>query len=170
MTSDLAHALAGVATPSLPSDARSPSAADASQLARLMLDAYAGTTDDSGESLEDAHGEIAKLFAGDFGAFDAPASLVLCREGVIASATLITRNLGVMGRPVGVGEPFLAFSMTAPRFKRQGLARAGLVCVMTRLRDRGEPRLHLVVTRANAPAVRLYQSLGFVAVPRNAHA
>jgi ribosomal protein S18 acetylase RimI-like enzyme len=34
--------------------------------------------------------------------------------------------------------------------------------VIDMLRSRGEPRLHLVVTRTNEPAVALYRSLGFV--------
>lgn len=152
------------------SGARVPVASDAAALARLMLDSYAGTIDDAGETLQDAVGEVAKLLAGDFGAFDAAASLVVQRDGPagrsLASATLITRNTGTMKGPIGVtigvGEAFLAFSMTAPAFKRQGLARAGLVAVMSRLRDQGEARLHLVVTRANLPALRLYESLGFV--------
>lgn len=148
------------------SGARVPVASDAAALARLMLDSYAGTIDDSGETLQDAVGEVAKLLAGDFGAFDAAASLVVERDAAagptLASATLITRNTGTMKGPIGVGEAFLAFSMTAPAFKRQGLARAGLVAAMSRLRDHGEARLHLVVTRANVPALRLYESLGFV--------
>lgn len=163
MTVDLSRAPA--AAPPVLLGARTPVSADAPALARLMLDAYAGTTDDSGESLEDAQNEVAKLFAGDFGAFDAAVSLVVQRDSTLASATLVTRSKGTMGGPSGVGEAFLAFSMTAPTFKRLGLARAGLTTVMARLRDRGEHRLHLVVTRANHPAVTLYQSLGFVAVP-----
>jgi ribosomal protein S18 acetylase RimI-like enzyme len=146
--------------------ARVPVATDAAALARLMLDSYAGTIDDAGETLHDAVGEVAKLLAGDFGAFDAAASLVVERDSpdgrTLASATLITRNTGSMKGPIGVGEAFLAFSMTAPAFKRQGLARAGLVATMSCLRERGEARLHLVVTRANEPALRLYESLGFV--------
>lgn len=143
--------------------ARAPVAGDAAGLARLMFDAYAGTIDDAGESLEDAQREVAKLFAGEFGAFDAEASLVVERAGTgtLASATLITRNTGSMKGPIGVGEAFLAFSMTAPAFKRQGLARAGLIAVMARLQQRGEARLHLVVTRGNVAAL-LYESVGFV--------
>lgn len=158
----------GVAASEL-SGARMPTAGDAAGLARLMLDAYAGTIDDEGASLEDAQSEVAKLFAGEFGAFDAEASLVVERAGTgtLASATLITRNTGSMkgpiGLPIGVGEAFLAFSMTAPADKRQGLARAGLIAVMARLHRRGEARLHLVVTRGNVAAV-LYESLGFVVV------
>ncbi len=123
-------------------------------LARLMLDAYAGTVDDAGnETFETALEEVGRLLRGEFGGFDAAASLVIQREGELASATLVTRERG---------EPFVAFSMTGPRWKRQGLARAGLLHVMHSLAIRGEQRLHLVVTAANIPAVTLYRSLGFV--------
>ncbi len=76
-------------------------------------------------------------------------------ERAFAAATLVTRVKG---------EPFVAFSMTAPAWKRRGLARAGLVRAMNRLREAGETQVSLVVTRANEPAVRLYESLGFAVV------
>lgn len=41
----------------------------------------------------------------------------------------------------------------------------GLIEAMRTLRAQGERRLHLVVTRANFPAVSLYESLGFSAQP-----
>jgi ribosomal protein S18 acetylase RimI-like enzyme len=131
-----------------------PSDADAEPLARLMLDAYAGTIDNAGdETIETARVEVAKLVRGDFGPFDAASSVVVERDHALASATIITRDRG---------EPLLAFSMTAPRWKRQGLARAGLLHVMHGLHARGECRLHLVVTAGNTPAESLYRSLGFV--------
>ena len=119
-----------------------------------MLDAYAGTIDDAGnETIETARAEVVKLQRGDFGALDA-VSVAVEREGALASATIVTRERG---------EPLLAFSMTAPRWKRCGLARAGLLHVMHALHQRGEARLHLVVTAGNTPAENLYRSLGFVA-------
>lgn len=149
---------------------RAPEARDAAALARLMLDAYAGTVDDEGGTHEDAEAEVARLFGGAYGAMEWEVSRVVedggGGGGALAAATLVTRNTGTMkgpiGVPIGVGEAFVAFSMTAPAFKRRGLARAGLVAMMAGLRARGEARVHLVVTRGNVAAVRLYESLGFV--------
>lgn len=132
---------------------------DAAALAHLMYHAYLGTVDDAGESPDDARTEVARLFRGDFGTLD-PASLVIDLGGTLSSATIITRDK----TRFATGEPFLAFSMTAPATKRRGLARAGLHSAMHTLGSRGEPRLHLVVTRANTPALGLYQSLGFAVV------
>jgi ribosomal protein S18 acetylase RimI-like enzyme len=133
---------------------------DAQRLAGLMLESYRGTVDDGGENLDDARGEVTKLIAGDFGPLDWDASSVVARDGELVHATIITRDR-VAPPPLAAGEAFLAFSMTAPAFKRRGLAREVLVRVIEHLRQRGEPRLHLVVTRANTPAVMLYRSLGF---------
>lgn len=150
--------------------ARTPAPTDAEPLAQLMFDSYRRTIDDAGETLDDARSEVAKLFRGDFGTFDIAASLVVAQDrgrsaadvadqsAPLASATLITRDR----TKYATGEAFLAFSMTAPAVKRQGLARAGLLHAIHILHARGESRLHLVVTRANTPAVRLYESLGFV--------
>jgi len=144
---------------------RPPAPSDADALAQLMLDAYRGTTDDSGESIDDARAEVAKLLGGAFGPLDAAVSLVIpsgLAAGSLDSATILTRD----ATRIAPGEAFLAFSMTAPHAKRLGLARAGLLHAIHILRARAEPRLHLVVTRANTPAVRLYQSLGFVTTDR----
>ncbi len=125
-----------------------------------MLDSYRGSVDDNGETLDDARRDVTKLIAGDFGAMDWGASIVVEAGDILSSARIVTRDR-VAPPPLAPGEAFLAFSMTAPAWKRQGLARSGLSHVIELLRSRGEPRLHLVVTRTNTPAVMLYRSLGF---------
>lgn len=125
---------------------------DLQALAVLMLEAYRGTVDDEGGTMDDALDEVACLLAGDYGDFDLDASEVVERDGALAAATLITR---------WEDEPFVAFSMTAAAAKRRGLARTGLQRAMATLAARGETRLGLMVTTANEPAVALYRSLGF---------
>jgi ribosomal protein S18 acetylase RimI-like enzyme len=127
-------------------------AGDREALAQLMLDAYLGTVDDEGETEAGALAAIDQLFAGEFGPYDAEASEVVDRDGRPVAATLLT---------AWDGGPFVAFSMTHPAWQRQGLARGGLLRAMGHLAARGETRLDLVVTAANAPAVALYGSLGF---------
>ena len=131
---------------------RSPEPTDAEALACLMLDAYRGSTDDEGETIEDAREEIRRLFGGDYGDFLPECSEVIERDAKIVAATLLTLWQGV---------PLVSFSMTSPAWKRSGLARAGLRRTMNRLLQRGNRQLQLFVTRGNDPAERLYESLGF---------
>jgi ribosomal protein S18 acetylase RimI-like enzyme len=151
---------------SIPQGAASPAVlraivpSDAEPLALLMLAAYRGTVDDEGETIDGAREEVRKLLAGEFGAFDAEHSTLWYSNGDLVAATILTRTRGAQP------EPFLAFSLTAPHAQRQGLARAGLTRAMQQLRTQGHSRLHLVVTRANARAVNLYRSCGFVVAPK----
>ncbi len=127
--------------------------ADAESLSVLMLESYRGSIDDQGETIVEARSEVAKLLRNEYGVLDRGSSIVCDVQGVLASATIITRIRDV---------PFLAFSMTAPSHKRRGLAHAGLTRVMSLLAQRGERSLKLMVTKGNTPAETLYTSLGFV--------
>jgi ribosomal protein S18 acetylase RimI-like enzyme len=162
MTLEL-HASIGRVESTAPTDVagvRGFAHSDAEHLAHLMLESYRGTVDDEGETLDDARSAVGDLIAGRFGDVDWAASLVVEREGALASATIITRDR-VAPPPLVAGEAFLAFSLTAPGWQRRGLARACLERSISILRSRGEARLHLVVTRTNTPAVTFYRSLGF---------
>ena len=119
-----------------------------------MLAAYRGTTDDSGETADDAVAEVTRLMDGAYGQFCPEESEVIERNDRLVSATLVTQFDEM---------PLIAFSMTAPDWKRRGLARAGLLRSISRLHAAGHPSVRLVVTKGNAPAEQLYESLGFVA-------
>lgn len=132
--------------------ARAPTAADADALARAMLDAYRGTIDDEGETIDDARAVVRQLFEGEFGAMAWAASEVVERDGQLVSATLLTR---------WQERPFVAFTLTVPGHQRRGLARAGMQRAISRLAAAGETELRLVVTQGNTRAEALYESLGF---------
>lgn len=132
---------------------RAPNDADAMALGTLMFHAYQGTVDSEGETEAQATEEITRTFAGAYGPIDLLNSRVIERDGSIVSATLITR---------WKEQPFVAFSMTHPQWKGQGLARACMAAAMNALVASGRHELSLVVTAANEPAVRLYRRLGFV--------
>ena len=140
------------AVASVDSSSRCPSIDDMESLAHLMVDAYRGTIDDQGEGIDDARAEIRRVFEGAYGPFLATSSDVVERDGAIVAATLVTR---------WQGSPFVAFAMTAPAWKRSGLARASLQRCMQHLVAAGLHRLALVVTCGNAPAERLYETMGF---------
>ncbi|MCC6678827.1 MAG: GNAT family N-acetyltransferase [Phycisphaerales bacterium] len=129
---------------------------DGPALAELMLAAYRGTIDDAGEGPAEAMAEVERFLSGAYGPANLTASDVTERQGRLVSATLVTMMEGL---------PLIAFSMTAPEWKRRGLARAGLLRAMHRLRDCGHPSVRLVVTRGNTPAEALYAQLGFAPDP-----
>jgi GNAT superfamily N-acetyltransferase len=132
---------------------RAPRPGDAPAIAELMLAAYRGTIDDEGESPEETLDVVQQLFAGEYGAMLWNISEVIEQDGRLVAATICT---------VWEGRPFVAFMVTAPEHKGLGLARAGLTRAINRLAAAGDPVLRLVVTRGNAPAEKLYASLGFV--------
>ncbi|MDO9073929.1 MAG: GNAT family N-acetyltransferase [Rubrivivax sp.] len=135
--------------------ARPPAPADAEALAQLLLDAYRGSIDDEGETLDDSRAVVAKLFAGEFGPMLWSLSEVIERDGRLVAAALLT---------VWFDGPFVAFMVTLPTWQRRGLARAGLQRAFNRLAAGAEPWLRLVVTQGNTPAEALYESLGFLPV------
>ena len=133
--------------------ARAPTPADQAALAELMLAAYRGTVDDEGETLADAMVVMQQWADGDFGQPMWAVSEVVQREDQLVAATLVTLWQDL---------PLVAFVMTHPAWQRQGLARAGLQRAMRRLSAGDETVLRLVVTASNAPAMALYEQLGFV--------
>lgn len=139
--------------------ARRPRPDDLRALAGLMWAAYQGTVDYTGESLDDAAQEIAKTFAGGYGVFLARHSYVVERDSALVSAALVTHR---------EGRPLLAFAMTAPHWKRKGLAKATISNVMQDLLEAGETELQLALHAKNQPALDLYLSLGFKELRRDA--
>lgn len=139
----------------LPS-ARHPHEGDEPALATLMLAAYAGTIDsEEGDTYESALSEVQKTFAGDHGVFLPACSWVDEHDGVLHSACLVNYFESWQG-------PIIAFVMTAPEAKGQGLAKALMRRSMNDLLDARYTQVHLAVTEGNEPAQSIYRSLGFV--------
>ncbi|HSW49841.1 MAG TPA: GNAT family N-acetyltransferase [Bryobacteraceae bacterium] len=126
---------------------------DGEGLGRLLYQGYHGGVDDQGESEEDAIAEAGKTLAGEYGNPLWNASFVVERQSRLICASVVTEYEGT---------PLLAFCVTAPPFQRQGLAQGLVRESMRSVRQLGWPRLRLVVTRANVPAVNLYRKLQFV--------
>ncbi len=125
---------------------------DVRALGAVMYRAYLDTVDYDGETPEQADAEVAKTVEGEYGQFMPACSMVAVDGDSIVSATLITRFQG---------RPFVAFTFTDPAFSRRGLAQRCMQAAMFELFARGEQELRLLVTLANAPAVKLYTGLGF---------
>jgi len=133
---------------------RSVKTEDRDELAILLYAAYRGTIDDEGGTYADASQEIDRLFAGAYGEFLPTCSFVIEEGESIASASLLTWWEVHQA-------PLIAFTMTRPEYRRRGYARLLIQTSMNALLDHGYDRLTLVVTVGNAPAQRLYQTLGF---------
>jgi len=127
---------------------------DAHDLAILLYAAFRGTIDDEGETFADTLCEIEKTFAGDYGRLLPDCSFVIRRGEFIVSACLIS-----WFEPHKA--PLVAFTMTRPEHKRQGMARFLLKGSINALIDRGYTQLTLIVTAGNEPAQKLYTSMGF---------
>ena len=131
---------------------RTITSADTEALASLMLAAYKETIDYDGETLEDALFQIRGVFQGKFGVFQDLSSFAIEEEGRFLSAIIIT---------LWQGSPLVAFSMTRPEFKNNGMATFLLKSSINALLTFGQKELFLMVTDGNEPAQRLCEKVGF---------
>ena len=130
---------------------------DREALAALMLDAYRGTIDYDGESLDDALREIDHVCSGSYGRFLSDCSFVFDGEAGLSSACLVT----MLNEGKSDETPLLAFAMTRKQDQRQGLSTALILRSVAALAGLSYSRLSLAVTADNHPARRLYEKLGF---------
>jgi GNAT superfamily N-acetyltransferase len=140
----------------LPVSSREPEligSGDINGLADLMLEAYKGTTDYEGEGIEAAAAEIASVLNGGYGEFLGAHSFLYRENGLMVSAALT--SLTTLG-------PLMVFCMTRAGYKRRGYARGLIAATASSLSRAKYGNLDLFVTDTNAPALRLYESLGFL--------
>jgi ribosomal protein S18 acetylase RimI-like enzyme len=132
--------------------AREVRPADAEALGRLMHDAYRGTVDDDGETLDQSVAEARDTLSGKHGQILSRCSFVIEDGSHPICATLVT---------LWGSRPLLAFVMTHPDHKGQGMATFLVKRTIDSLVEQGHQELDLLVTRTNEPAVRIYERLGF---------
>jgi GNAT superfamily N-acetyltransferase len=136
-----------------PNSWRQPTPDDISTLGALMLDAYRGTLDYEGESLEDAITEVTSYFGGDATPL-LDCSVVAFDGDAAVSACLVT--LAEVG-------PMISYVYTGAAWKGHGLATALIQLSLNAVAKAGYPTLTLWVTVGNTPAEHIYRKLGFVA-------
>jgi len=124
---------------------------DAAFIGKLMEQAYRGTIDDDGETLDQFIAEARATLSGKYGRFVSDASFWIEDNGKAISATLVT---------LWKDEPLLAFSITDPDYQRKGFASFLIRKTMKAMADLGYSYLDLGVTLGN-PAKFLYEKLGF---------
>lgn len=128
-----------------------PTPDDRESLASLMLDAYIGTTDYDGETIDDARHEVESYFSGE------PMlefSNVSRERETLVSACLI----GSYDDP---RIPLVGYLMTRARCKRTGLARRLLAASLSDLYRAGYRQVGAWITEGNEPSEELHKSLGF---------
>ena len=132
---------------------RRPIISDRSELARLMIDAYTGTIDYDGETVEDALKEVDGYFAGKSGLPLLAASWICLQESEMAGALLVS---------IWQDAPLIAYVMTAAAVKSQGLASAMLARSLADLTVQGYREVVAFITEGNLPSEALFRRAGFV--------
>jgi L-amino acid N-acyltransferase YncA len=134
---------------------RRPRQDDAEALAVLMIEAYRGTIDYDGETVEDARSEIQAYLAGERGG---PAQLAPSRlaeaDGKVVAACLVAqwdkRQYSL-----------ITYVMTHAAWKQHGLGRQLVRASIDALRQDGHCEVRAVITAGNEPSERLFVGLGF---------
>lgn len=136
---------------------RNPVQTDAEALAALMLDAYRGTTDDDGETIDDARAEVASFFAAQTDPPLLPCSWLCIRSDRIVAACLV---LWWAKR----GVPLIAYVMTRADSKRMALGRRAALHSLASAQQAGYAEIRAVITDGNTPSERLFARIGFAPV------
>lgn len=125
---------------------------DIPSLAQLVIDAYRGTIDDEGETLEEALQAIQDVFAGTSGRLLNACSFAIDEQGQVQACTIVT---------LWHEQPLLAYVMTHPAAQGRGMGRFLIQKSIESLLAQGYHELSLFVTKGNLPAQHLYETLGF---------
>lgn len=122
--------------------------ADREPLARLLLDAYAGTIDDEGETMEEALAEVDGWYGDDPLLEYSHAAFI---DGELVAAVLMM---------VVDDAPFVAIVATAAAHKGAGWGRTVVEAALDGLARAGHERVALYITRGNTPSERLFAAAG----------
>lgn len=126
------------------------------EIAEAMYDAYEDTIDYEGENLSQTIDELKRLFTGSYGPLMEEASYLIMEGKNVVSALLTCLYRG---------EPTITYTFTRKEAQRLGYATALIAKAEQELYRKGFHSLFLYVTLENTPAIRLYESLGFIEVP-----
>lgn len=128
---------------------------DTTILAELMLAAYHGTTDDEGETLEEAIEEVDAYLAGDRG------GEALLRESRLAFVGPLLVGACLLAEWEERQVPLVAYVMTRKEWKRRQIARQVLGASLLALTGQDYHEIRAVITKGNIPSERLFESMGF---------
>jgi len=134
---------------------RSARQEDLNALAELMIEAYRGTIDYSGESLAEAVQEVQAFLTGQRGGKALlEASQLSLVDGQLVAACLVAEwDLR--------SQPLIAYVMTAAHWKKQGLARRVLLATLSALKNAGHHHVRAIITNGNIASEKLFMAIGF---------
>jgi GNAT superfamily N-acetyltransferase len=147
--------LADVPAPPGPVASRPVRDGDGTALGLLAYAAYTGSVDDNGEHEAWHVADLTAALEGEYGRLMTPVSRAVPGEDGLVAAALFTWWGGL---------PLLAFCLTHPDHRGQGLATRLITHAARELAADGHAAMHLAVTEGN-PARALYERLGFRAAP-----
>jgi RimJ/RimL family protein N-acetyltransferase len=128
---------------------RPPVDADRPELAALMMDAYVGTIDYDGETLEQAVEEVDGAFSNEA---LVGLSRVAIKDGTIVSALLVS---------LVESDAVVGYVMTRAAAKVQGYATVLLDECAAAIWDAGYDRIRAWITEGNTPSERVFRRAGF---------
>jgi GNAT superfamily N-acetyltransferase len=134
---------------------------DIEALGELMLNAYRGTLDDEGESLEQACDEVRRFFDRSVGPAEAAACIIGELDGEPVCASLCCAWDGGGHVPAG---PLIAYVVTAPAWQGRGLGAAAVSRSLRVLAQARRERIYAVITDGNHPSEATFRRLGFDAM------
>jgi GNAT superfamily N-acetyltransferase len=126
------------------------SSLDSEILGNLMHAAYQGALDYEGESIEQSIQEVKETLDGKYGKVLWEASLRIAESSAVIFVFFEREKM-----------PLLAYTMTHPDAKAQGLAKKLIQLGISKLSEMNYPKCCLVVTEGNQPAQSIYEKLGF---------
>ena len=134
---------------------RAPQVADAPALAELMIEAFRGTIDGEGETLETAVAEVRAYLGSERGG---PPLLPVSRLAFV-EARLVGACLASEWSVRRV--PLIAYVMTHFEWKQRGVGKHVLGAVLQALRAQGHHEVRAVITEGNTASERLFDQMGF---------
>ncbi len=128
---------------------------DMPALAELMIDAYRGTIDYDGETVEDALDEVEAYLAGERG------GRPLLEESRLAFAGDDLVGACLTGLWDERQSTLITYIMTRAEWKGQGVAGYLLGAVLQALKEKGYLEVRAAITVGNVPSERLFARMGF---------
>jgi RimJ/RimL family protein N-acetyltransferase len=134
---------------------RAPEPEDINALAELMIEAYRGTIDYDGETLEDAVGEVRAYLSGERGG-----------QPMLNESRLIFADTLLVGACLTADwqerqSPLIAYVMTRAEWKNRGIGKQLLRAVLQTLYKQSHTEVRAVITEGNYPSERLFGGMGF---------
>ena len=134
---------------------RAPQTSDTDAMAELMLEAYRGTIDYEGETLDEAVAEVKAYLAGERGGRPLLEVSRLAFDGERLAGACLAAEWHERQTAL------ISYVMTHSEWKRRGVGRQALRAVLTALRAQDYRRVHAFITEGNSFSERLFGRMGF---------